>query len=64
MLANITTALADMRVSILQINVVRRSSEGIIITLSVGCKNIDHFHSIVSRLRGLDGVNNVIRGFS
>ncbi len=64
MLADISVALADMRVSILQINVVRRSVEGTIINLKVGCKNVDHFNSIVSRLRGLNGVNNVLRGFA
>ena len=64
MLADITTALADMRVSIQQINVLHRGAEGILINISVGCKNIEHFRSIVSRLRGLIGVNNVTRGFS
>ncbi len=64
MLADITVALADMRVSILQVNVVRRNSEATIVNLKVGCKNIDHYNSIVSRLRSLNGVNNILRGFS
>jgi GTP pyrophosphokinase len=64
MLADITVSLADMRVSILQVNVVRRNDDTTIINLKVGCKNIDHYNSIVSRLRGLNGVNNIIRGFS
>ena len=64
MLADITVALADMRVSILQVNVVRRNDDTTIINLKVGCKNIDHYNSIVSRLRGLNGVNDIIRGFS
>ena len=63
MLADISVALADMRVSILQINVIRQS-EGSIISLKVGCRNIDHYNSIVSRLRGLNGVSNIQRGFS
>ena len=63
MLADITTALADMRVSILQINVTQRS-EAYVINLKVGCRNIDHCNSIVSRLRGLRGVDNILRGFS
>ena len=64
MLADITAALAEMRVSILQVGVVRRGDGTSIVNLKVGCKNIDHYNSIVSRLRGLDGVNNIIRGFS
>lgn len=64
MLADITAVLADMRVSILQVGVVRRGDGTSIINLKIGCKNTDHYHSIVSRLRGLDGVNNIIRGFA
>lgn len=63
MLADITVALADMRVSILQVGVSERA-DGAIINMKVGCRNIDHYNSIVSRLRGLDGVDNVVRGFS
>ncbi|MBQ9759889.1 MAG: bifunctional (p)ppGpp synthetase/guanosine-3',5'-bis(diphosphate) 3'-pyrophosphohydrolase, partial [Clostridia bacterium] len=63
MLADISVALADMRVSILQINVIHQN-EGSIISLKVGCRNIDHYNSIVSRLRGLNGVSNISRGFS
>ena len=64
MLADITAVLADMRVSILQVNVVRRNTDDTIVNLKVGCKNIDHYNSIVSRLRGLNGVNSIVRGFS
>ena len=64
MLADISTALADMRVSILQINVSNKSDGTSIVNMMVGCKNIDHCNSIVSRLRSLDGVNNILRGFS
>jgi len=64
MLADITAALADMRVSILQINVAARADETYVVNLKVGCRNIDHYNSIVSRLRGLRGVDNILRGFS
>ena len=64
MLAEISTALADMRVSILQINVSYKNDGTSIINMMVGCRNIDHFNSIVSRLRSLNGVNNILRGFS
>ncbi len=64
LIADITTALADMRVSILQINSQKRPDDSIIINLKIGCKNIDHFKSIVSRLRGLKDVEDVRRGFS
>ncbi len=64
MLADITAALADMRVSILSINVINRNDGRFIINLMVGCRNIDHCNSIVSRLRGLSGVDHILRGFS
>ena len=62
MLADISVALADMRVDILQINV-QTSSGGSLVTLKVGCKNTDHYNSIVSRLRNIPGIYDVSRGF-
>ena len=64
LIADVTTALADMKVSILQINSQKRSNDGIIINLKVSCKNIDHYKSIVSRLKDLNGIESVTRGFS
>jgi len=64
LIADITGALADMKVSILQINSQKRSNERIIINLTISCKNIEHYKSIVSRLKDLSGVENVTRGFS
>lgn len=62
MLADISVALADMRVDILQINV-QTTSGGSIVSLKVGCKNTDHYASIVSRLRSIPGIYDVSRGF-
>lgn len=64
MLAEIAAVLADMRVSILQINAVSRNSEGSILNLKIGCKNTEHYQSIVSRLRSLTGVRRITRGFA
>ncbi len=64
MLADITAVLADMKVSILQVGVADCTENRRIVSLKVGCRNIEHYHSIVSRLRTLDGVDNISRGFS
>ena len=64
LIANITSTLADMRVSILQINSQTRADNTIVIDVKVGCKNIDHYNSIVSRLTSLKDIKNVTRGFS
>jgi len=64
MLADIAVALADMKVSILQVNSQKRNNGRCIITLKISCKNIEHYDSIVSRLRSLNGVESVARGFS
>ncbi len=61
LLAEITTALADMKVSLLSINTQKRSASGILIHLTVGCKNTDHFNSILSRLRSIRNVDSVTR---
>ena len=63
-LADITVALAEMKVSILQINSQLRSDGRAILNLKVSCKNIEHLKSIVSRLKQLPDVEDVTRGFS
>ena len=64
LLSNITTALADMKVTLLGINTKKRTESDIIIQLTVGCKNIDHYNSILSRLRSIPHVENIERGIS
>jgi len=64
LIANITAALADMKVAILQMNMQKRNDSKITISLKIGCKNIDHVNSIVSRLRSISDVEQVSRGFA
>lgn len=61
LIADITSALADMRVSILSINTKKRTDNDFLIDLTVGIKNIDHYNSIVSRLKNVRGVINITR---
>ena len=64
MLADVAVALADMKVAILHVNSQKRSNGRGIISLKISCKNIEHYNSIVARLRSLNGVESVGRGFS
>ncbi|MBQ4071733.1 MAG: bifunctional (p)ppGpp synthetase/guanosine-3',5'-bis(diphosphate) 3'-pyrophosphohydrolase [Clostridia bacterium] len=63
-LAAISMALADMKVSISQINTQPQKNGDMIINLHIGCKSTSHFDSIVSRLRSISSVISVSRGFS
>ena len=63
-LADITMALADMKVLLLSINSRKKNDGRMIIDLKISCKNVEHYHSIVSRLRGLRDVIDVVRGYS
>ncbi len=63
-LAEITMALADMKVLLLQINTQKKSDGHMVINLKISCKNVDHYHSIVARLKGLRDVTDVARGYS
>ena len=63
-IADITGALSEMKVFILQINTLGGNSDKSIVNLKVCCKNVAHYHSIVARLKSLDGVIDVTRGFS
>ena len=63
-LAGITKALADMKVSIMSISSSQKGDGSLtIINLKVGCKNVGHFHSIVSKLKSVQEVESVSRGF-
>lgn len=64
LLADITAALADMKVALLSINTKKRTEQDIIINLTVGCKNIEHFNAIVSRIRNIEHVRSIARGFT
>ena len=61
MLADISTALAEMKVSILQINTQTRSADQSAINLSISCKNLSHFNSIVAKIKGIRGIHSVTR---
>lgn len=64
-LADVTSALADMRVSILNISSKSLQGAGMaVINLTVGCKNVTHFQSIVSRLKSISSVESVTRGYT
>ena len=63
LIADVTGALADMKVTIMQINAQKRPDNTQIIQLTVCCKNVAHFRSIVSRMQSIPAVRNVSRGF-
>ena len=63
-LAGISMALADMKVSISQINTQPGKDGNMAINIIVGCRDVSHYDSIVSRLRSVPKVNAVRRGFS
>ena len=63
-IASISVALADMKVSITAINTQLQKDGTMLVNLSVGCKNTAHYESIVSKLRSIKSVVSVARGFS
>ena len=64
LLAAVSMALADMKVSISQIYTQPQKNGTIAINIHVGCKSTSHYESIVSRLRSIPSVISVTRGFS
>ena len=63
-IADISVALSDMKVQLLQINTSKYGSDGAIVNLKISCKNVDHYHSIVSKLKSIEGVNDITRGYA
>lgn len=63
-MASISMALADMRVSISQINTQILKNGEVSINIHIGCKSTSHYDSIVSRLRSIRYIISVSRGLS
>ena len=64
LIADISIALSDMKVQLLQINTTKNGADGGIINLKISCKNVEHYRSIVSRLRSIENVVDITRGYS
>ncbi len=62
-LAGITMALADMKVSISQINTQSMKDGQTMINLQIGCRSTSHYQYIVSKLKVVKNVISVTRGF-
>ena len=63
-LAAISMALADMKVSISSINTQTGKSGEVTINIVVGCRSTSHYDAIVSRLRSLSHIVSVRRSFN
>ena len=63
-IADITAILADMKVSILSITTRKQTEHELVINMKIACKNMSHYNSIVSRMRGLRDVTSISRGFN
>lgn len=64
LLADITAALAEMKVSLLSINYQSKHDGTAAVNLNLACRNLDHVKSIVGRLKAVPGVSDVTRGFA
>ena len=63
-IAAISMTLADMKVSISQINTQATKNGDMVINLLIGCKNTSHYAAIVSKLRSISSIISVSRGFT
>ena len=59
--ADITTSLANMRVSILSISAKQTASGFAHIQMSINVNNIEHFEGIVARIKKITGINSITR---
>jgi len=63
LITDVTMALSDMHVALLQISTHMRGDSLMILTVTISCKDLDHVNSIVSRLRQVKNVSAVLRGY-
>jgi (p)ppGpp synthase/HD superfamily hydrolase len=60
MLAEISVALADMRVDIVSIST-RNIEDTTLINMTISCRDIGHFDSIIAKIRSIKDVIRVTR---
>ena len=60
-LAEVSAALAEMKVPVLTINVAPPKDDRAIIHLTVGCRDTEHYHAIVARLSAVPTVIRITR---
>lgn len=64
-LADIVIVLSEMKVQVIQVNAGvtgDKSEDSAMVSLKISCKNIEHYYSIVSRIRSIEGVLDISRG--
>ena len=59
-LAEISTALAEMKIDIVSINT-KNVEDTTLFNMTIACRDIGHFNSIISRLRSIKDVIRVTR---
>ncbi len=64
LIADITMALAEMRVELHQIATQNKPNDEILINMMIACKDTAHCDSILSRLKSVRSVHNVSRGYT
>jgi len=64
LIADITNALVDMKVALHSIKTQNKGERQITVNLVIGCRDINHYEMIMSRLRAIPNVIDVVRGFS
>ena len=62
--AAITAVFADMRVPVHAMNSKAMGNDGLIINLTITCRNTAHVNSIIAKLKKIKDVIDVTRGFS
>ena len=63
--ADIAIALNEMKVQLLQVfagPVGEENDENATISIKISCKNIEHYYSIVAKIRTINGVHDISRG--
>ena len=64
LIADITMALAEMRVELHQIATQNKPNDEILINMIIACKDTAHCDSILSRLKSIRSVHSVSRGYT
>ncbi len=59
--ADVASAIADLHVNLLSLNMQKRSPFECIIYITVACRNTGHLETIISRLRSIRDVEDVLR---
>ncbi len=63
LILDIANVLSELKLSMTQFNTQKRVGDDVVLSVGIPCRDVNHLQTVISRLRQIRGVTDVVRGF-